>query len=169
MTFWRNWGAVKFGIVQSCINWGWDNLEQTTAASKPTICKTVNSEVRMVGSTQPKNAWWACASWGENAIAQKSQVFGLWGSELRTFELCSGSEKQRPSCTAIGKEKERENSDCCGEWYLGRKPWSFKFDFDWQWAPHGMKDWYSLVGGEPGGNSGSSPALATPKESQFIV
>jgi hypothetical protein len=32
-----------------------------------------------------------------------------------------------------------------------------------------MKDWYPQVGGEPGGSSGSSPALATPRESQFIV
>ena len=44
------------------------SMWRTTAASKPTICRTVYSEIRIVGMIHPKNELWTCASCGENAI-----------------------------------------------------------------------------------------------------
>ena len=56
---------------------------RTTAASRPTICRTVNSEIRMVGRIQPKKACLAWASCGENPGA-RIEIWTDGVAEVRT-------------------------------------------------------------------------------------
>lgn len=133
---------------------------RTTAASKPTIWSTVNSEVLIVGIIHPKKAWCACASCGEKPVSGIStEMERVWGR--RTLELCTGSKDKWPARAAVGKEKKRGNADGGRDSELGGKPWPLELA-----CGGGQRGYESYArnirsGGEPGGRLRSSSAAAT--------
>jgi hypothetical protein len=124
---------------------------RTTAASRPTVCRTVNSDVLNVGKIHAKNEPCICASCGENPADDIRNCPSKIFSQL-TLELRPRRKQHRPSRSTEREYKERAESNSRRERKLGRKPWPFEFlcaqggSIMGEWRAGG----YSRVGGVPG-------------------
>lgn len=95
--------GMKFAVAQTLL---------TTAASRPTICRIVNSEVRIVGKIHAKNDWCACASCGENPMPGNVTVHVPTRSIASlTLEFRSRGKQQWIPRSTPGEDNKRYDPD----------------------------------------------------------